>query len=207
MLRSGFEASKMAALMRERVAVTWKFYFIYALWMLLLFPVHESAHYVGYRMAGVSVRMTLNTVTPYDETQRRAAPELAGPLMNLVVGAVAVYAFYHAKRGHQWWAALALCAALFRLAIYLIVLVGAAVTGSGMGMGNDEPIAASLLHLPSLTFVFLLTPFFLMIVWCVLRDIEGSWLRRSGHLLGLTAVTIGLGVFIGQFVDFWLFPR
>jgi hypothetical protein len=121
MLRSGLVASKMAAQMKEKVAVTWKFYFIYALWMLLLFPVHEPAHYIGYRMAGVPVRMTLNTVTPYDETQRRATPELAGPLMNLVVGALSVYGLHHVQRGRQWWAALALCSAIFRLAVYLIV--------------------------------------------------------------------------------------
>jgi hypothetical protein len=36
---------------------------------------------------------------------------------------------------------------------------------------------------------------------------QGTWLRPGGHLLAVTVVTIGLGVFIGQFVDFWLFPR
>ena len=64
-------------------------YMLFVLCTLLLFPLHESAHYLAYRLLGVHVHMTLNTASPTDQSQRKAIAELTGPLLNLVVAGVA----------------------------------------------------------------------------------------------------------------------
>lgn len=140
------------------------FYGIFGLFTLLLFLPHEFAHCIAYRALGVSVRLTLNHASPNDPTQRNSGAELAGPALNLLVAVAAMTVFQRVRKGRQWWAALALAAAMTRLVVYGIVIAAAVVTGSGLSMGNDEPIAAHLVGLPSLTFVGLLMPFFAVIV-------------------------------------------
>jgi len=42
---------------------------------------------------------------------------------------------------------------MMRLTVYLLVVIAALITGSGLSLSNDEPVAALLAGLPSLTFV------------------------------------------------------
>ena len=109
---------------------------------LLLFPAHELAHYSVYRMLGVSVQMTLNTASPTDHHQRRPIAEFAGPLFNLGIATAAAALYLRRPFRKRWLAELALAAALMRLVVYSIILIAALITGSGLSMGNDEPIAA-----------------------------------------------------------------
>jgi hypothetical protein len=71
-----------------------RLYALFALCTLLLFPLHESAHYLTYRLLGVHLHMTLNTASPRDQSQRKPIAELAGPLLNLVVAS--------AGNAHDW---------------------------------------------------------------------------------------------------------
>jgi hypothetical protein len=68
-----------------RTSVTLSFYLLFAAFALLIFPLHESAHYLTYRMLGIRVPMTLNTASPVDQSQRKPIAELAGPLLNLAI--------------------------------------------------------------------------------------------------------------------------
>jgi hypothetical protein len=107
-------------------------YMLFAVCTLLLFPLHESAHYLTYRLLGVHLHITLNTASPKDQSERRPIAELAGPLLNLVVASTAAALAYHSSHGQrQWWAALGLASAIFRLVIYVLVVAAAMVTGSG----------------------------------------------------------------------------
>lgn len=191
----------------RKINVDWRFYVFFVLVTLALFPVHESAHFVTYRLLGVHLRMTLNTASPTDQTQRRPVAEIAGPLVNLLLAAVAAILLRVSTRRRRLWAVIALSASLMRLAIYLVIVIAALVTGSGQAVGNDEPIAAHMWHLNSLTFVGLLSVPFLVVVWIVSRDLAGSPWKRAAHIGGLTVTMFCVGVLIGNVIDPWLFPR
>src|SRR6516225_8533607 len=135
-----------------------RFYALFAVCLFLIFPLHESAHYLTYRAMGVRLQMTLNTASPADQSQRKAIAEFAGPIFNLLLAIACLLAFYIARQRQLVWAAMGLAASMMRLVVYGIIIVAATVTGSGMTMGNDDPIAASLWGLPSLTFVIALAP-------------------------------------------------
>jgi hypothetical protein len=176
---------------------------LFALLLLMMFPLHELAHALTYRAFGIPVRMTLNTASPADKSQRILWAELAGPMMNLVVGSAAVMMFRLHRR--MWLAQLALAAAMMRLTVYVLIVVAALVTGSAMSLGNDEPIAAQLAHLPSLTFVGLLAVPFGAIVCSITKDLGGGPRRRSAYVGLLMAITVAVGIFIGNILDPWLF--
>ena len=189
------------------VVVDFRFYALFAVLMLVLFPLHESAHYLSYRAIGVHLHMTLNTASPTNQRLRRPFPEFAGPLLNLALGIFAALMLWFSGRAHFFWSATALAASLMRLVIYLLILVVAVKTGSGLSMGNDEPIAAHMWGLPSLTFVCLLSVPFLWIVWVAVDTWAGSRLSKIMNLFGLALVTFGIGTLIGNVVDPWLFPK
>ena len=86
------------------ISVGFRFYFLFAAFTLLLFPVHELGHYVTYRMLGVRVHMTLNTASPEDQSKRKPVPELAGPFVNLVIATGAALT-YRKMRPHKPWLA------------------------------------------------------------------------------------------------------
>ncbi len=175
--------------------------------MLFLFPLHESAHYIAYRAIGVHLHMTLNTASPKNQLLRRPFPELAGPMLNLALGIFAALMLRFSRKAHIFWSATALAASLMRLVIYLLILGVAVKTGSGLSLGNDEPIAAHMWRLPSLTFVCLLGIPFIGIVWVAVNTWAGSRLSKTLNLLGLVLVTFGLGILIGSIIDPWLFPN
>jgi len=183
------------------------FYLIFATCTLLLLPLHESAHYLTYRLLGIHLYMTLNTASPTDQSLRKPIAELAGPLLNLVVATVAALAYRIFRHHRPLLAALALSSAMMRLVIYVLVVVAAIVTGSGLSLGNDEPIAAHLWGLPSLTIIGMMTPPLAMIVWSIARTFRGTLLRKTLHLTGLGLTTLVLGILIGNVFDPWLFPN
>jgi hypothetical protein len=191
----------------ERVVVDFRFYALFAVLMLALFPLHESAHYLAYRAIGVHLHMTLNTASPTDQHLRKPFPEFAGPLLNLALGAGAAFMLCFGKRAHFFWSAAALAASLMRLVIYLLILIAAIRTGSGLSLGNDEPIAAHMWGLPSFTLVCLLSVPFLYIVWIATKTWAGSRFSKLANLLGLALVTFAIGTLIGNVLDPWLFPR
>jgi len=86
--------------------------------------------------------------------------------------------------------------------------VGAAlVTGSGLSLGNDEPIAAHLWGLPSLLLVGLLAIPFSAIVAIALRQTAGNRRHKAVQVLGLGGAMLAVGMPIGNVLDPWLFPR
>ncbi len=182
-------------------------YVRFALWTLLLFPLHESAHYLTYRLLGVHLHMTLNTASPRDQSQRKPIAELAGPLLNLVVASAATLAYHNSQGQRLWWAALGLASAMTRLVVYALVVGAAIVTGSGLSLGNDEPIAAHLWGLPSLTFVGALAAPFVTIIWSIVRTFHGGREHKCLHVLGLGLTTLCLGMLVGNVLDPWLFPN
>jgi hypothetical protein len=133
--------------------------------------------------------------------------ELAGPLVNLIIALGATFAYQKLGQRKSWLAALGLASAMFRLAVYFLVLGVALFTGSGLSMGNDEPIAARLWGAPSLTFVGIFTIPFLLVVWSIARTFRANRFRTLLHILGLGFITLCLGIIIGHFVDPWLFPN
>ena len=181
-------------------------YGLFSVCLLLIFPLHESAHYLAYRAIGIHVPVTLNTASPIDSSQRKAIAELAGPLLNLFLAIGCVFAYSTLTKVRLLWVALGLAASMMRLVIYLIVVIAAIVTGSGISVGNDEPIAAHLWGLPSLTFVAAFTPPFVFVVWYFTRTFPGSTRGKLLNVLGLTLVTLGIGMFVGNVLDPWLFP-
>jgi hypothetical protein len=54
------------------------FYVLFAMFTLLLFPVHEFGHYITYRLLSVHLQVTLNTACPDDQSLRRPLAELVG---------------------------------------------------------------------------------------------------------------------------------
>jgi len=46
--------------------VSIRFYAAFVLCVILIFPIHESAQYLAYRLYGIRVRITLNTASPAD---------------------------------------------------------------------------------------------------------------------------------------------
>ena len=184
-----------------------RFYALFAVCLFLIFPLHESAHYLTYRAMGVRLQMTLNTASPADQSQRKAIAEFAGPISNLLLAIACLLAFYIARQRQLVWAAMGLAASMMRLVVYGIIIVAATVTGSGMTMGNDEPIAASLWGLPSLTFVIALAPLFVVIVWLLFRSFRGTLRGKALNAIGLTTLTFCIGMLIGNVLDPWLFPR
>lgn len=191
----------------KRVVVDLRFYALFAALMLVLFPLHESAHYLAYRAIGVHLHMTLNTASPTDQLLRRPLPEFAGPLLNLALGIFAALMLRFSGRAHFFWSATALAASLMRLVVYLLILAVAVKTGSGLSMGNDEPIAAHMWGLPSLTLICLLSVPFLCIVWAAADSWAGSRLSKILNLFGLALTTFGIGLLVGNVVDPLLFPK
>ena len=183
-----------------------QFYVLFAMFTLLLFPVHEFGHYITYRLLGVHLQMTLNTASPDDKSLRRPVAELAGPIVNLVIALGATFAFQKLGQTKSWLAALGLASAMFRLAVYFLVLCVALFTGSGLSMGNDEPIAARLWGFPSLTFVGVFAIPFLLVVWCIARTFRANRFQTLLHILGLGFSTLCLGILVGHYIDPWLFP-
>jgi len=190
----------------QQINIGPRFYLLFAMFTLLLFPVHEFGHYITYRLLGVHVRMTLNTASPDDQSLRRPIAEIAGPLVNLVIALGATFAYQKFAQRKSWLAALSLASAMFRLAVYFLVLGVALFTGSGLSMGNDEPIAARLWGVPSLTFVGLFAITFLLVVWSIARTFRANRFRTLLHILGLGFMALCLGILIGDFIDRWLFP-
>jgi hypothetical protein len=66
---------------------------VFLVFALLMFPAHETAHYMTYRALGIHLQMTLNTASPSDRALRRPIAELAGPLFNLGVAAISAVLF------------------------------------------------------------------------------------------------------------------
>ena len=186
------------------LAIGPRFYVLFSLFTLLLFPLHESAHYLTYRALGIHLRMTLNTASPVDQSQRVAIAELAGPLLNLAVASGATLAYLRQKK--NWLAAVALAASMMRLVIYVLVIGAALVTGSALSLGNDEPLAARLASVPALTFVLVIAIPFMALAVGVVRTFQGSWIRQTAHVLALGLTMICLLIFIGNILDPWLFP-
>jgi H+/Cl- antiporter ClcA len=96
---------------------------------------------------------------------------------------------------------------MLRLVVYVLVTVAAIVTGSGLSLGNDEPIAAHLWRLPSLTLVGVFTIPLVVIVRSIVRTFQGSRKRTILHVIGLGLTTLFLGLLVGNVLDPWLFPR
>ena len=184
----------------------WRLYVLFAACLLLVFPLHEFAHYVTYRAMGVHLQMTLNTASPRNQSQRKPIAEFAGPLFNLLLAIGCVGAYYAALRGRLVWAAMGLAASMMRLVVYVIIVVAALVSGSGMTMGNDEPIAARLWGLPSLTLVAALSPPFIIILWLFLRSFSGTTHAKILNAIGLMILTFCAGMLVGNVLDPWLFP-
>jgi hypothetical protein len=177
---------------------------VFGLFALLMFPIHELAHYSTYRLLGIPLRMTLNTASPSDQALRRPIAELAGPLLNLGVAAIAAGA-YLVGGARQWWLAeLALAATMMRLVIYVLVVGAAVVTGSGLSLGNDEPIAARLWGLPSLSFV---AAFAMPFGWIARTVAIAAWGRWAFPLVLRGAVMLAVGILVGNVLDSWLFPH
>jgi hypothetical protein len=176
---------------------------LFAVTLFLMFPVHEFAHYLTYGFLGIDVQLTLNTASPADQSQRAVAAELAGPLANLVVGLSAAMVFQ--RHRSMFFAQLALAAAMMRLVIYTLIVVAAMVTGSGLAIGNDEPTAARLAGLPSLTFVGVFALPFAWIIYAVVNTMNGGVLARMGYVLLLSVITLCVGVLVGNVLDPWLF--
>jgi hypothetical protein len=189
------------------LSVGLSFHALFAVCTLLLFPLHESAHYLTYRILGIHLHMTLNTASPNDQSQRKPIAELAGPLLNLAVASVAALAYQTFQRQRRLWAALALASAMMRLVIYVLVAAAAIATGSGLSLGNDEPIAAHLWGLPSLTLAGVLTIPFVIIVWSIVRTFQGSRICTILHVIGLGFTMLFLGMLVGNALDPWLFPN
>jgi hypothetical protein len=163
----------------QSIRVDWKFYVLFVLVTIAIFPIHESAHFLAYRAFGVHLYMTLNTASPADQDQRLPMAEIAGPLLNLVLAAAATVLLRVSTKYRRLWATTALSASLMRLAIYLVIVVATLITGSGLAVGNDEPIAAHMWHLNSLTLVGLLSVPFLLVVWTVSRSLTGTPSQRA----------------------------
>ena len=185
--------------------ITISFYILFALCALLIFPLHEFGHYAVYRLLGVHLHMTLNTASPTDQSLRKPIAELAGPLLNLIVASAAAIAYAASRR--PIWAAVALSTALMRLVVYVLVVGTAMITGSGLSLGNDEPIAAHLWGLPSLTFVAIFAVPLVIVVWSVTRTFQARPLIRVLHVAGFSLTTLFLGVLVGNVLDPWLFPN
>jgi hypothetical protein len=135
------------------LSVGLSFYVLFAVCTMLLFPLHAPAHYFAYRIPSIHLHITLNTASPNDQSQRKPIAELAGPLLNLVVPSVAAMAYQNVRRQRRLWAAMALASAMIRLVIYVLVAVAAIATGSGLNLGNEEPIAAHIWGLPHFALV------------------------------------------------------
>ena len=180
---------------------------VFGIFALLMFPAHEFAHYSAYQILGVPLQMTLNTASPGDHSLRRPIAELAGPLLNLGVAALVAGAYLKGRSHERWMAELALASALMRLVIYVLVLGAALVTGSGLSLGNDEPIAAQLWGLPSLTFVVIFAVPFLWIVRSIVQASWDGWRLRTLHLLSRAVVMLCVEILVGNVLDPWLFPH
>ncbi len=192
---------------REGIIINFRFYLLFLFLTILVFPLHESAHYLMYRALWVHLHMTLNTASPTDQSKRRAIAELAGPLLNLSLAAFSLLMLKYSRSARVFWAATALSAALMRLSLYVLILVFAVKTGSGMVLGNDEPISAHMWGLPSLTFVGLIGIPLSCVVWMVVGALAGSRLFKLLTLIGFGLTTFGVGILIGSVIDPWLFPH
>ena len=174
---------------------------------LLMFPAHEMAHYITYRALGIHLQMTLNTASPSDRVLRRPIAELAGPLFNLGVAAISAVLLLKTSARGWWQRELSLAACLMRLDIYALILLATLITGSGMSLGNDEPIAAQLWGLPSLALVFVLLVPFLWIAVTVARSSWRTWSSLGAQFIVRAIIMFAVGVLVGNVLDPWLFSR
>jgi hypothetical protein len=177
------------------------FYAWYAAALLILFPLHGVAHLVAYRTLGIPVRVSYFSVKPVFGYDRAAIAELAAPVFNLVIAAIAGFAYRNATKRRMLWAIIAVSAALARLTNYVVVSAAAAVTGSGMAVLADESFAAHLWGLPSLLFIAVLTVPFAIVTWSVVRTFAQSPGGRAAHLVALAVLTQCLTIFAGNVLD------
>lgn len=201
----GLSPRRTAEAQENRSRIRPVFYAAFVLCAILIFPIHESAHYLAYRLYGIRVHMTLNTASPSEQSQRKPLAELAGPMTNLAVALGAAFAYFNFPRHRMWWAALALASSMMRLVIYALVTAAALITGSGLRLGNDEPYAAHLWGIPTLSLVALLAVPFIIIVWAVVRTFRGSTRSKLLHVLGLGFTVLIIGTIVSN-VDPLLFP-
>jgi uncharacterized membrane protein len=180
---------------------------VFAVFALLMFPAHESAHYITYRALGIHLQMTLNTASPSDAALRRPVAEIAGPVFNLVVAALTALLFLKTSARAWWQRELGLAACLMRLDIYALILIASLITGSGMSLGNDEPIAARQWGLPSLVLVFVLLVPFLWIAAAVTRSAWRTRSSRAAQFVIRAIIMFAIGILIGSVLDPWLFSR
>jgi hypothetical protein len=183
-----------------------RFYACYAAALLILFPLHAAVHAVAYRTLGVPVRVSYFSVRPAIGFDRAPMAELAAPMFNLTLAAIAGFAYHGATRRRRLWAIIAVAAALARLTNYVAVTAAAALTGSGTAVLADESFAAHLWGLPSLLFIAVLTVPFAMVTWSVVRTFATSTAGRTAHLAALAILTQCLTIFAGRVLDPFLFP-
>ena len=178
---------------------------LFSVFAVLIFPAHELAHYSAYQLLGIPVAMTLNTASPRNPRLRRPVAELAGPVLNLFVAGVAA-AVYARRRRPTWLAELGLAAAMMRLVVYALV-VAAMLNGSWFALSNDEPAAARLWRLPTLTFVVAFAIPFVGIAIALARGLWDNPWARWHHVLSRALVMLAVGVIVGSVLDPWFFPR
>jgi hypothetical protein len=178
-----------------------KFYAWYAAALLILFPLHGVAHMVAYRTLGIPVRVSYFSVRPAVGYDRAAVAELAAPVFNLAIAALASIAYHGATKRRMLWAIIAVSAAMARLTNYVAVSAAAVVTGSGMAVVADESFAAHLWGLPSLLFVAVLTAPFAFVTWSVVRTFAPSTAGRTAHLVALATLTQCLTILAGNVLD------
>jgi hypothetical protein len=112
------------------------------------------------------------------------------------------------KPARAWWQReLSLAACLMRLDIYALILLATLITGSGMSLGNDEPIAARLWGLPSLALVFVLLVPFLWIAVTVARSAWRRWSSLGAQFIVRAIIMFAVGILVGSVLDPWLFSR
>lgn len=187
-----------------RVKLGTRFYLLFAVFVFVQFPIHELGHLLAFEIAGIPAEMSLNRTSPLDPAMNHAGAVLAGPLLTLGIAAFAAWGFWRFRRFRLAWAAVAFSAASFRLLLYVVLTV-AALSGSEFG-SNDEPIAADLLGLPDLTFVALLGIPFVIVVAAVMVGVEGSRLKKLGHIVLMLIITFGIATVVEQGLQPLVFP-
>src|SRR5207247_6544773 len=78
--------------------------------------------------------------------------------------------------------------------------------GSGLRLLNDEPYAAYLWGIPSLSLVALFAIPFAVVVWSVVRTSQGNFRWKVLHVIGLGLTMLIIGTVVSN-VDPILFPN